>query len=122
MIKTKIRVLVVEDDPISQKAVKFMLTDFGYDVDIASNGGQALRMFENNYDMMILDVGLPDISGLEVSQKIRKKEINKRIPIIGWTSQDTMRQACLAAGYDEVVVKSTDFGEFEGLLRIYLAK
>ncbi len=121
--RAKFRVLVVEDDIISQMAVRSILTELGYDVDIAINGEQALSMFEKGYDIVVSDIGLPDISGLEVSKRMRKKEKNLHTPIIGWASHDgnTVKQECLAAGYDDVILKSIDYSQFKNLLRNCLA-
>lgn len=115
------RVLLVEDDKICQFVHSKLLQQFGCEVDLAEDGEQALVMFNNNYDTIVLDVDLPGISGIEVSKVIRNQLEGKYVPIIGLTvSDDTVKRQCLAAGYDEVASKPTNPKEFGAILQYYL--
>jgi len=102
-------VLLIEDQLICQKMVKLMLENVGCKVDVASNGQQALKLFsKNSYDIVFTDIQLPDINGVIVSQKMRKKE-NKRkhTPIIALTAHalEQEQQFFLKAGIDSVITK-----------------
>lgn len=83
------RILVVEDDTLSQKVTKLMLEDLGCQVDIADTGNKALQLLETNtYHLVLMDIGLPDISGLEVTSKFRHRDrgIEHYTPIVALTA------------------------------------
>lgn len=101
-------ILLVEDDLIVQKVHKMMIEKLGYKVNIASNGWEAVKMAEKHYDLILMDVGLPEMSGLEATKKIRDRENNKRhTPIIAVTAyiHEEDKNNCLAAGMDDVATK-----------------
>lgn len=103
------RILLVEDDPIPQKVTQRQLAELGYEVDIAGDGRTALKLLEQNqYSLVFMDVGLPDISGLEVTAEIRKRENgHHHTPIVGLTinALETDEEHGLEAGMDEYLVK-----------------
>ena len=106
----QLNVLLVEDDPIIQKVHSMMLTKIGCKVAIASDGKQALAMYQKGYDVIFMDVGLGEISGLEVAQKIRQQENGKsHVPIIAMTGYgDTdSKESCIAAGMNDIAIKPT---------------
>lgn len=85
------KVLLIEDNAIAQLAAKRMLTDAGFSVDTANNGTTGLALAkEQSYQMVILDIGLPDISGIEVAKHIRAFEAEhakQRTQIIALSAQ-----------------------------------
>lgn len=88
----KTRVLLVEDNVLCQKIAQITLRDLGCQVDIASCGSDALSLFEvDKYDMVFMDIGLPDISGYSVIEEMRKAESgsSSRVPIIVLTAHAT---------------------------------
>lgn len=91
-------VLLVEDDLIIQSIHKIFLERMGCDVRLATNGKEALDQVNEQIDLVLMDIGLPDISGVMVAEKIRDKE-TKRIPIIFLTAfaGDKFKKECLAA-------------------------
>jgi two-component system sensor histidine kinase/response regulator len=103
------RILLVEDDPIPQKITLRQLGDLGYEVDIAADGHTALKLLEQKqYSLVFMDVGLPDISGLEVTAEFRKRENGgHRTPIVGLTiyALESDEEHGLQAGMDEYLVK-----------------
>lgn len=105
----KNRILLVEDDPIPQKVMQRQLAELGYTIDTASNGHTALKFLEQEiYDLVFMDVGLPDISGLEVTAEFRKRETgDHRTPIIGLTMHalGSDQEMGLQAGMNEYLVK-----------------
>jgi len=89
--ENKPKILLVEDNSITQKIENVMLKSLGCQVDIADSGLKALDMFEANiYDLIIMDIGLPDLQGDTVASIIRKKEhFSEHVPIIGLTAHLT---------------------------------
>lgn len=84
---TNRRILVVEDDDISQFLIKKMLENLSFDVTMASNGIEALEILaENLFDIILMDIEMPVISGFETVRRIQNgdyKPETKNIPIIG---------------------------------------
>jgi two-component system aerobic respiration control sensor histidine kinase ArcB len=104
------RILVVEDNFIAQTVAKSMLAKFDCQVDIAEDGNQAIRMWkQNHYDLIFMDIGLPDMEGYEVTHQIRVQELAKRIhtPIIALTAHagEENKQRCIEAGMNAVLTK-----------------
>ena len=83
-----IKILIVEDNFIVQCALKEMLSNLGHKADIAGDGKTALALYNDDYCLILMDIDLPDISGLEVTQTIRsvEREKNCHVPIIAMTS------------------------------------
>lgn len=79
------RILLVDDEPLILKGLKFSLEQDGYETDSATDGEQALKMIQsNNYDLVLLDVMLPGLSGIEVCQRTRE---TSDVPIIMLTAK-----------------------------------
>ena len=97
---SKGHILLVEDNAILQKVHSNFLGKLGYTVDIAENGEQALKMSKNSYALILMDLGLPDISGVEVIKAIRNRKKQKDIPILVLTAFDAsvMKQQCIDVG------------------------
>ncbi len=112
-------ILLVEDNPLAQKISKSMLEDLGCQVDIASSGDEALRLVKRGYDMVFMDIGLPDQDGMEVTRKIRayKNGIN-RVPIIAMTAHvsDADKRLCLESGMDDFISKPISYDNLERVL------
>jgi two-component system response regulator PhoP len=100
------RVLIVEDDPTLQEQLVTNLTQKGYAVDAANNGQEALYFgTEYSVDIAIIDLGLPDISGMDVIKKLRAKD--KNFPILILTARTRWEEKVegLEAGADDYLVK-----------------
>ena len=77
------KILVVEDYMLNQELIEAMLNGMGVEVDIAEDGSEALEKLEKyDYDLILMDVMMPDMDGYETTQKIREMEKGKNIPII----------------------------------------
>lgn len=118
------KILLVEDDAIIQKIHTAMLKKLGCEVDLAENGYQALQMATHNYDLIFMDVGLPDLDGIEVAKQITHQinvEHAIHTPIIGLTGygDDENKNKCLAVGMDDVAVKPVKFEEIQRLLLLH---
>ena len=111
MMKRKARVLVVDDEIEIVRALQRSLTGHGYEVLIAGRGEQALELIEQcSPDLMVLDLGLPGMSGLEVCQKVREQS---DLPIIVISVKNKERDKVLALdlGADDYITKPFDIGE-----------
>ena len=100
------RVLLVEDDPRVARLVERGLAEAGYDVDLARDGAEALaRAGVGGHDLVVLDVMLPGLDGLEVCRDMRRQGV--RTPILMLTARDTVadRVVGLDAGADDYLVK-----------------
>jgi len=106
--KKSLHILLVEDDLIIQKIHRLMLEKLGCKVDVANNSKEVFDLYPRGYDLIFMDVGLPGMGGLEITQKIREQENPQtHIPIIAMTAHahEEDRHNCLAAGMEEVVAK-----------------
>jgi len=124
-----LNILVAEDNPINQKLIDTTLKQFGANVTLASNGKEALeaRMKSNNYDMIFMDIQMPEMNGLEATQEILKyeKENNlKHIPIIALTANALAgdREKYMNAGMDNYISKPIDISRLKELIKKYYSK
>ncbi len=90
-MESKVRILVVEDHLISQRVAYFVLKSLNCQTDYAKTGEKALELFKNNdYDLIFMDLGLPDMNGVDVAKAIRALRSNMssdyRIPIVALTA------------------------------------
>jgi len=105
------RILMVEDHPITAKITQTILSDFNCTVEIAVNGESAIQQVKNSqYDLILMDIGLPDIDGCEVTRQIRLYESTKgsnHTPIIGLTARvdSENQQWCIDVGMNAVFSK-----------------
>lgn len=116
-------ILIVEDDKGLQKYLKELLLDNGYAVQTASDGIAALEYLKKNEpDMVVLDLGLPTMSGEAVCQEIRKK--NKDMPIIILTAKDSVTDIVqgLNLGADDYMTKPFIADEFLARIKARLRK
>jgi DNA-binding response OmpR family regulator len=116
-------ILVVEDDKGLQKYLKELLLDNGYAVQTASDGIAALESVKNTEpDIVVLDLGLPTMSGEAVCQEIRKK--NKELPIIILTAKDSVTDIVegLNLGADDYMTKPFVADEFLARIKARLRK
>ena len=100
-----IRILVVEDDEISAKAVQTMLARLGCESEVAGDGVQAIQNFrQRRYDLILMGWQMPLMDGFEATARIRVLPRGPATPIIG-TTPARDRAECLAAGMDDVMAK-----------------
>ena len=132
-----LRILLVEDNPANQKLAAFILRDRGHTVEIAENGLQAVHLTEQQrYDVILMDVQMPGMDGLEATAAIRAAEqgtapgsakpspnrgaspVPPRVPIIAMTAHAMKgdRDRCLAAGMDGYLSKPIDGREMIALV------
>ena len=122
MVSDRARVLVVEDDPDIGDVVRRSLRREGYDVRLAPDGSAALdeaAVFEP--DAVVLDLGLPQVDGIEVSQQLRA---DGDVPILMLTARDSVeaRVEGLDSGADDYLVKPFDLQELLARVRALLRR
>jgi CheY-like chemotaxis protein len=109
-----LHILLVEDNPINQKVAARLLEREGHRVTIAANGKEALAcLVEACFDLVLMDLQMPEMDGLEATQEIRRQEAgqaadgSRRLPIVALTAHALVgdRERCLAAGMDGYVSK-----------------
>jgi len=115
-----LHVLVVDDHPVNQEFAIEALRRLGHRVTSASNGEEALRaLARTRFDLVLLDVQMPGVDGLEVARRFRDSESGARTPIVALTAHTTreMRDRCLAAGFDSVLPKPVSQPALAAVLR-----
>lgn len=124
----KISILVAEDNFVNQRLVKELLERKGYNVTIVDNGLKVFDAMENkkNFDMVLMDVQMPVMDGLEATSIIREieKESGGHIPIIGITaySMKADRERCIEAGMDDYLAKPFTKDEFYKKIEHFICK
>ncbi|MEW6195308.1 MAG: response regulator [Bacteroidota bacterium] len=108
-VELKKRILLVEDNPISQNLEMKILREVGYDVEAVSNGHEAIEAIKSGtFDIALMDVEMTDMDGITATKKVR--ELTGKVgtlPIIAVTAHSSMkdREKCLAAGMDDYIAK-----------------
>lgn len=106
----KVRILVAEDDAVNQYIIEKMFDRDDYELIMVNDGSEVFGEIKNNdFDVILMDVNMPNMDGIEATEKIRKKEekTGKHIPIIGITafSDEDERENYLAIGMDDFLPK-----------------
>jgi CheY-like chemotaxis protein len=105
------RVLLAEDEPIAQEVSRGLLEDVALVVDVAEDGRQALELAKHNhYALILMDMQMPVMNGIDATQAIRADSLNQTTPILAMTANafDDDRQRCIAAGMNEHIAKPVD--------------
>jgi len=121
------RVLLVEDNEINQEIATELLKELGVTVEVAENGQLGVQAFLNNhYDLILMDVRMPVMDGLEAATLIRKSEKrgSTTVPIVAMTANAMRedRDACTDAGMDDHVAKPIDIAELKKALYTHLGE
>ncbi|MDY6952042.1 MAG: response regulator, partial [Thermodesulfobacteriota bacterium] len=109
--KRKIRILVAEDNMVNQKVALTLLKKFGYRADAVANGQEAIQALETvPYDLVLMDVQMPEMDGLEATARIRSPQSavrNPHVPIVAVTAHAMKgdKERCLEAGMDDYTPK-----------------
>ncbi|MCA9734349.1 MAG: response regulator [Deferribacteres bacterium] len=113
------RILVVEDNLVNQRVVKKMLELIGCQVDLASDGREALTILEDTvYDVVFMDCHMPNMDGFEATAAIRHRNENASLPIIALTANALTgdREKCIHAGMNDFITKPIDEDELRSVL------
>jgi signal transduction histidine kinase/HPt (histidine-containing phosphotransfer) domain-containing protein len=115
-----LRLLLADDNPINQKVGLSVLQKLGYRADLANNGLEVLKALEQkSYDVLFLDVQMPEMDGLEAARQICQRwSPEKRPCIIAMTGNALLgdREKCLAAGMDDYISKPVRVGELQAAI------
>ncbi len=122
-LKTGASVLLVEDNEINQVVAQEILKTYGITVEIAEHGEEALAMIQQkSYDLVLMDLQMPVMDGLEATRKIRQLSIGQNLPIIALTAnafvEDRLR--CQEAGMNDFIAKPIDPDHFYKVLTRWL--
>lgn len=101
-------ILLVEDEPDIQEIYASVLNDADIDVDRASDGAEALTKIKNpnNYDLILLDVVMPQAHGLEILEFIKKNKTNAPVVILSNLDQENVIKSAIKAGAKEYIIKT----------------
>lgn len=105
------RILLAEDEPINQEVAREILEDVGMVVDLAGDGSEAVALARNGrYSLILMDMQMPKLSGIEAARLIRTDSLNRNTPILAMTANafNEDRQQCLDAGMNEHLAKPVD--------------
>jgi PAS domain S-box-containing protein len=126
--RSQFRILLAEDNRANQKVALRMLERLGYRADGVGNGLEALRAWRTvPYDLILMDVQMPQMDGFEASRRIREQEQKEglpRIPILALTAHAMKgdRERCLGAGMDDYLTKPIQLAELDRSLARWLPK
>jgi two-component system sensor histidine kinase/response regulator len=122
-----LRLLVVEDNPNNQQVARELLEDEGAIVRIAGHGGEAVEAVQSEsdaFDLVLMDLQMPEMDGLEATRRIRMLPGTSALPIVAMTANamPSDRDACLAAGMNAHVGKPFDVAQLVGVIRSQLGR
>jgi signal transduction histidine kinase len=115
------RILLVEDDPVSAGLLQEILSRTGVGITVVTTANEAIKVFKKNmFDLVLMDVLLPDMSGLEVTRILKEKQQN--LPVIAQTAYAMPGHGlqCLQAGCDEYITKPVNISELFSAVNRYL--
>lgn len=110
-----VKALLVEDNPLNMELIIEILKSQGFAVDTAGDGEKAVIMAENStYDLVLMDIALPGIDGIETTKKIRSRPQYKNVPFVALTAFAMAgdKERLLNAGFNEYVSKPLDVHDF----------
>jgi len=118
-------VLLVEDNVVNQKVAALLLRRFGYDVDVAGDGVEALQKYEENGESLqavLMDCQMPRLNGFEATRRIRE-QYGERVPIIAMTANAMSgdRERCLAAGMNDYLPKPVQKTQLKDMLERWIS-
>ena len=125
-IPKDLNILVVEDNHLIQFAVKAMLIELACNFDMAEDGHSAIELANTRrcYDLVLMDIDLPDISGIEVTEIILSLEHSKNLPIVAMTSctEPEYIDRCYAVGMSGFYNKPKDKYDIQKIIQTHVAR
>jgi signal transduction histidine kinase/ActR/RegA family two-component response regulator len=121
-LRSRGRLLLVEDNLVNQKVASHMLVKLGYAVEIAEHGRAGIERLENScYDLVLMDIQMPEMDGYEATRLIRDPEssvLDHAVPVVAMTANAFAedRERCLAAGMNDFLAKPVDRRALEAML------
>lgn len=118
-VRYPLQILAVEDDVVNQVVITESLRVMGYRISMAENARQALELVaQNTFDLILMDVQMPEISGIEATEQIRKLDNGHRITIIALTADSSVenQRKCYEAGMDDFLMKPFNLPALQAML------
>ena len=124
---TAARILLAEDEPMIREIITFTLAQHGWEAEVAESGREAVEKWENgNFDLILMDLQMPEMDGLEATRTIRDREENgkKQTCIIGLTAnaRREILEECLQAGMDQVLTKPLQMKDLHAVVQECLSE
>lgn len=110
-----LKVLVVEDNPLNMELIIEILRSHGFTVDTVDDGEKAIKITENSiYELILMDIALPGIDGVEAAKIIKSRSEYKNVPIVALTAFAMAgdKERLLKAGFDDYISKPLDVHQF----------
>lgn len=124
-IRYLVRVMVIDDSKVDSEFLSEILQSFGCRVDVSSNGYDAVNKLDKHYDLVFLDINMPEISGLEIANGLRNfNKVGHYTPIVlvsGEEFSQAMEDKCISLGVEGYIQKPVYKDEVETVLRTYLS-
>jgi signal transduction histidine kinase/CheY-like chemotaxis protein/ligand-binding sensor domain-containing protein len=123
--KYPLRILIAEDNPINQQLIMHVLTRLGYQPELAENGSFALNaVISSSFDLVLMDMQMPEMDGLEATQRIRQLTLDKQPVIIALTANAMQgdKERCLAAGMNDYLSKPVKLEELTEKISTWAGK
>lgn len=115
------RVLVVEDNEVIQYMAQTTLEILNCDVKVANNAKEAIKLYDESFDCVFLDLGLPDGNGFDVCRKMRSKFPDKKTAVIACTAHGReLEDKCKQAGMNDFTEKPLTIGLLADLLKRWI--
>ncbi len=121
----KTRVLLVEDNRLNQITLKAMVEEAGCHVDVAGTGKDALEKLEQPYDLVLMDISMPDMDGYQTTAEIRRLFSQRgHLPVVALTAHAMQgeRERCIAAGMDDYLSKPVQMASLHAAIRRWTQK
>lgn len=118
-------ILIVDDNPVNLKLIRVLLAGEGYDVLTAGDAEEAMRVLkESSPHLILMDVQLPGIDGLELTRRLKADPVTRGIKILGLTAYAMKgdKEKILAAGCDGYIAKPIDTRALPGVIEHYLER
>jgi CheY-like chemotaxis protein len=110
---------MAEDNLVNQKVAMSMLKRLGYKADVANNGLEVLQaLHEKSYDVVLMDIQMPEMDGLEATRRIRDSGLNTRIIAMTAHALEGDKAECLQAGMNEYITKPINIEELRKALEV----
>jgi len=113
-----LRIMIADDNYINRRVLSLLLQRLGYQIDTTENGQECLaKAMDAPYDLLLLDINMPDMSGIECTQQFRDAGRKFRIVAVTATDPEVSRKLCLAAGMNDFIAKPVQMSELKRVLR-----
>ena len=118
------RILLVDDEVVGLEILKDLLESAGYEVEAVPSGPEALEKLSEGFDLVVLDIMLPQMDGYEILRRIRAHPVAGEVPVVMLTARkdEEDRRKAVEAGANDFVTKPVDMDDFEERIGRLLSK